>query len=139
MCEIFAEAISIQELVGVKRAVNMLKLNFPDDQYWKDECLLNCVYFNCSYYIKDLIELGANPDSNSLLEIACENENMDIIRALVEGHADVNLKSSNNNQPLRIAYEKNNTAIIDYLVEHGAVEVDFTKPLIPDETDDIPF
>lgn len=135
----FAEAISIQELVGVKKAINILKANFPGDQYWKDECLLNCVYFNCSYYIKDLIEMGANPDSNFLLGIACENENMDIIKLLVENHADVNLKSSNNNQPLRIAYKKNNSEIIDYLIEHGAVEADFSKPLIPDESTDISF
>jgi len=57
---------------------------------------------------------------STFLVYACENENLDLVKLLVEHGANVNLVDENGYSPLISACAYNNSNIAKYLIEHGA-------------------
>ncbi|OUM62927.1 hypothetical protein PIROE2DRAFT_26707, partial [Piromyces sp. E2] len=74
--------------------------------------------------LKTFINQGANlneltPDGWSALHIACQNGDYEIVMALVEGGADINMEC-NNYTPTEISCCNKNCKIVKYLIEKGA-------------------
>jgi ankyrin repeat protein len=80
--------------------------------------------------VKYLLSTGARVDvrteaqleqrADTPLLIAVDKGHLKTVRALVEAGADVNAHSRQRNTPLGRAIQRNNHALIDYLVAHGA-------------------
>ena len=71
--------------------------------------------------IKELLEIGVDPNQeyNSItpLMVACRNDDLEMIKFLVEHGADVNIGNFKNDTPLMYS---SNIEIVTYLVEEGA-------------------
>lgn len=78
--------------------------------------------------------LEHDADIHSSLAIACENENKNLIKYLVENRGvDINIKDKRKNKsPLIIACECQNEKLVEYLMKHGAIlnEQDIKENLI---------
>lgn len=64
-----------------------------------------------------------NEEGWPMLAIAADRtdeEALEVVTALVEAGADVNLTDKNKNYPIINATRKNNAAVVAYLIEHGA-------------------
>ncbi|OUM65155.1 hypothetical protein PIROE2DRAFT_41972, partial [Piromyces sp. E2] len=60
-------------------------------------------------------------DGNTPLVIACKENNVELIKELVEAGANVNISDDNNSDtPLIIMCERENEQMVKYLIEHGA-------------------
>lgn len=76
-----------------------------------------------SAILQEFIDKGGDPDDNDgepLLCIACEEEHIDIVEALLNAGADIDICNNNNDTPLIIACEQNNNKLIRLLIEYGA-------------------
>lgn len=74
--------------------------------------------------ISTLIKLGISIDfmnqEGSALAIACENQQFELVKKLVEMGAKTSVGDSNGNPPLAIAIRKNDESIVQFLLDHGA-------------------
>lgn len=93
------------------------KVNFPFEKYCEKNNIKK---------IKKLIDEGLSPNSkdnsyNSLLAIAVDNNNLDVVKLLIENGANVNYSGSlSNRTPLIRASKRTYPEIIEYLLEKGA-------------------
>jgi len=89
------------------------------------------VHFGSSLYETD-------EEGNTPLHVAC-TESLGLVRHLVENGADVNARNSNKQTALHLAAMIQNSALVEYLLSHGACEdvidiygqrpVDYFKPM----------
>jgi len=81
--------------------------------------------------VKLLLEYKANPNASKTTDelqkgetipllSAVDNEAVEITKMLINASADVNAMHKNGNNPLIIAHSRNNTVLIDLLVQAGA-------------------
>lgn len=74
------------------------------------------------YLVELLLQKGANPNISNYLAVACENQNLKMLKLLVEYKADTNHTDDNGRTPLFSAIEatKANKEIIRFLMANGA-------------------
>lgn len=106
-------------------------LNAPPTK--KDEELIEAVEDDDTAKVNELLQnhqdVNVNiSDPEPLLCIAVQNNNTDIVKALLE-HKDinVNIQSIMALYPLHIAVHNNNTDIVRALLEHSDIDVDLTS------------
>jgi ankyrin repeat protein len=81
--------------------------------------------------VKYLVEHGVNVNARdkygdtALVVASGEAGRLNIVKYLVENGADVNFKADDNWTPLFAARYYENAHIVEYLVEHGAVDTCF--------------
>jgi len=61
------------------------------------------------------------PDTNTPLHIAVQNENIELIKVLLAGSSDFNVRNADGLTPLDLAIANNNVEIVRLLLEHGMV------------------
>ena len=74
--------------------------------------------------VKKLLAKGENPNVlcpyYSPLHAASASGHLAVVKALIDGHADVNLSNSDRKSPIYLACEFHQLAVVNYLIECGA-------------------
>lgn len=77
-----------------------------------------------AYIIRELVSLGANPNQDSLasrlLTQAIKEDNLGLLKVLLEHGVNPNLKKRGEYPSLFLAVENNNLAMVKELLDHGA-------------------
>ena len=76
--------------------------------------------FMLDKYFSELQKLWDNEERHTLLVQAIEDENLELVKHVIDLGVDVNLEDGNGRTPLRIAIYKNNLEIITLLSKNGA-------------------
>ena len=63
------------------------------------------------------------PNTNTPLHIAVQNENIELIKVLLAGDCDFNVRNADGLTPLDLAIANNNEEIVRLLLERGAVHI----------------
>ena len=85
--------------------------------------LMNAVYKNKTKEVVELLNEGADVNKGiggGPLVTAAANNNVEIVRILIEHGADVNQSTTNNWTPLHFAAKNNNPEILKMLIDKGA-------------------
>jgi ankyrin repeat protein len=73
---------------------------------------------------KDDIKVNAiMEDGTTPLHIACNYNNIEVVKLLLQQQIDVNLKNTDGDTPLSIAIRQNHTEVIKLLVDAGATDL----------------
>jgi hypothetical protein len=86
--------------------------------------VLEAQFYGDAAAVRALLAAGLDPrsgEAETALVLACENRQMDVVRALVEGGVPVNTRHAAST-PLIAAIEARDVAMMTYLEEHGARE-----------------
>lgn len=110
-------------LVSYKIDTDKLFIGHDEHKFWKGQTPLSLsIAFDLIEVVKPLLKAGANPNLEPLLKKACENQNLKIVKLLVEYGADVNATNDEGQTALFDAIEakRANVEIIRFLITHGA-------------------
>lgn len=119
---------SLRKLVVAVLAVGLLVTSPALAAPTKDENLVYSANFEDAAKVRTWLNQGANPDATgeegwpaiSLAATRTDEEGMKIVRMLVDAGANVNVRDPNDETPLMNAIVSNNSAMVKYLIEHGA-------------------
>ena len=111
-------------LAGIVHDINI------EDPRFKAPVLVLAAAWGHADMVEILLKAGADPnfgadkDGLTALMWACKNfdEQLEMVRALLEAGADIDAKSDYDETPLSIAYEYENHNIVTLLKEYGALE-----------------
>ena len=89
--------------------------------------LLNAIEYGDTDKVKTLLESGANPNLSvkdvPLLHWACEEDNIEIVRAFVTSGADVDKCDERDGIPLHLACECSCKTVVEYLIKEAGYKV----------------
>jgi ankyrin repeat protein len=101
-----------------------------DDKTILNDCIQNSSYVNgqccTTYMLHDLYQTAYRKtkkslrDGDTLLHVACRNDDRALIETLLTNEADVNIKNRSGRNPLHMACANKNIDIAELLIKHDA-------------------
>jgi ankyrin repeat protein/tetratricopeptide (TPR) repeat protein len=121
----FGQSLGKHDTVLAARVIDELAARFGDTQSWKDYALNAAIWEDEPAIVRRLLALGANPNTQNstygpMLVLASSWRDFDIIKALVEAGAELNVPDKDGETALGNACEKHRAQVVRYLLEHGA-------------------
>lgn len=115
-------------LLAVLGACGMLFAHSAMALSKQDSNLIYQANFGSSAKVAALLKAGANPNATgddkwpalSLAVLRSDDESLPIIKLLVEGGADINIRDANGETPLMNAITVNNAEMVRYMLENGS-------------------